>query len=492
MAKNPKKPKTISKDFEILLSPWEGMVTSQDAYTIPETMSVWIEGLPKLTGAIEGVLKPEVKYTHDSTILDYFVFWLSNEFHAILDGNNLTFLDTSFNSVGSFASSDSKCDYALQGNTAVWVVTRNFLITFDGTTVYNLTGRSVLGDTICYWKGRIFIGKDRTITFSVPDPDYTNATNPFDTSAGAGYIIINIGSFNRILGLIPKEDSIYILTDNNILALLGTTISNDPTQWYLAEVISGYGVTGIRKWVKYEHTIYYHSNIGIVSIIATAPEKIDDAITNITGTIDGISYFVYDGIPYIAILAESFFSPPNKAIYCYNLLFKKWFALSLSFSVISSYQNLTYGVQEKSISKFFASGEYLPIKVKTKTFFNLDQLYYNLRTVYLYGRGNNNVSCKIYDETSRQVEFNYNQMGLISNAFLFSNSYGNFLFYNNTGHFLFAQTPGFFLNTYKQHSINYQGQRMKQFSLLLESEDLGVYTEFINLKVKGTLGARYV
>jgi len=492
MAKNPKKPKTISKDFEISLSPWEGLVTSQDPFTIPENMALWIEGLPKLTGSIEGVLKPLVKYTHGSTILDHFVFQLSDEFHAILDGSYLTFLNSSFTSVTSFATSISKCDYSLQGSSAVWLVTRTLLVTFNGTTVYNLTGRSVLGDAICYWKGRIFIAKDRTITFSVPDPDYTNATNPFDVAAGAGYITINIGSFSKILGLVPKEDSIYVLTDNNIIALLGTTISNDPTQWYLAEVISGYGLTAIRKWVRYEHTIYYHSNIGVVSIIATAPEKIDDAITNITGAIDGIGYFIYSGVPYIAIIAESFFSPPDKAIYCYNLLFKKWFALSLNFSIISSYQNTTYGVQGSSISKFFASDKYSPVKIKTRTFFNLDQLYYNLRTVHLYGRGNNVINCKIYDETSHQVEFNYNQMGLISNAFLFYNSYGDFLFFNSMGDFLFAQTPGFFLNTYKQYSMGYRGQRMKQFFLLLESDDNGVYAELINLKIKGTVGARYV
>jgi hypothetical protein len=33
---------------------------------------------------------------------------------------------------------------------------------------------------------------------------------------------------------------------------------------------------------------------------------------------------------------------------------------------------------------------------------------------------------------------------------------------------------------------------MKQFFLLLESDDNGVYAELINLKIKGTVGARYV
>jgi len=487
-----KKPKTISKEFEISLAPWEGMVTSQDPFTIPDNASLWIEGLPKLTGAIEGVPKPLTKYTHNATILDYFSFPLADSYHCLLDGTSLYFLNKNFVPVTSFSTSASKCDYGLQGSSAVWVVSGSFLITFDGTNVYNLSGRNVFGDAICYWKGRIFIGNNRTINFTVPDPDYTNVNNPFSTANGAGFITINIGSFSKIRALVPKEDSIYIFTDNNILVLLGTTISNDPTQWYLTEVVSGHGLTGIRKLVKYEHTIYYHSNIGIMSIIATAPEKIDDAITNLTGSISGITYFVYNGIPYIAVTAQSYNNPSSNAVYCYNLLFGKWFALPTDVENISTCQNITYGAKGTDIVQFFSSGYYYPVKIKTKTFFNLEQLYYNLRTIYLYGRGSNVIDCTVYDETSHQVNFTYQQSGLVSNTFLFSNSYGDFLFSNDYGHFLLAQTPGFFLNAYRNYLTGYMGVRMKQFYLTIEAEDNGVYTELINVKVKGTIGARYV
>ena len=484
--------KTISKEFEISIAPWDGMVTSQDPFSIPENSSLWIEGLPKLTGAIESVPKPSTKYTHSATILDYFSFQLSDTYHCFLDGAKLYFLNKTFVPIANYSTTASKCDYGLQGSSAVWVVTRDFLITFDGSTIYNLSGRNVFGDAICYWKGRIFIGKDRTITFTVPDPDYTNVNDPFDTSGGAGFITINIGSFSQIRALIPKEDSIYIFTDNNILALLGTTISNDPTQWYLTEIVSGHGLTGIRKLIKYEHTIFYHSNLGVMSIVATAPEKIDDTITNLTNSISGIAVFIYNGIPYVAVIAQSYINPSNNVIYCYNLLFSKWYALPTDIEHISTCQNNTYGAKGTDIIKLFDANTYYPVKVKTKTFFNLEQLYYNLRTIYLYGRGNNLIDCAVYDETSKQTIFNYQQMGLVSNSFLFYNSYGSFLFYNPEGPFMFAQTPGFFLNTYKNYSSGYTGLRMKQFYLTLESQDNGVYTEFISVKIKGTIGARYV
>ncbi len=487
---NPKKkPETIAKEFDIEINPWEGLIVSQDPWTIPETSSIWVEGLPKLTGTIEGVLAPLLRYTHTATIQDYFYFKLTNDFHGLLDGSNLVFLDNTFVSVGSFATTDIKCDFALQGSSAIWVVTRNFLVTFDGTTVRNLSGRNVKGDAICYWKGRIFIGKDRTIAFSVPNPDYTNVNNPFDTANGAGYITINIGSFSKILALIPKEDSIYIITDNNIIGLLGTTISNDPTQWYLTEILSGYGISGVRKYTKYEHTIYCHTNKGMLSLVATAPDSIDDAISNITVSVDDVSYFVYKNIPYVTCISNSYMNPDVKTVYCYNLLFKKWFTIPVEAKVLSSFGADSYIASGSKIKKLFGGSTYLPVKVKTKTFFNTSNIYFNLRRIYLYGRGNSSINCKVINEAGVEHSLERESPYTV-NSFLFNNSYGNFLFSNSWGDFLYGQSPEFFLNQYKQS--NELGFRLKQFTILLEEEDTKEYSELINLRVKGTLGARYM
>jgi len=471
MADRRKKKQTIAKEFEITITPWEGMVFSQDPYTIPDNMAVWIEGLPKLTGAIEavpyysslvGVMNPR----------QIRAFSLSNDYICVLRFGPLNIFAI-YRSDGSCAGEIqapiSKFDIAVQGNTACWITGRGqsgetFLRTFDGTYLRDLGQYGVDGNAICYWKGRIFVGRDRTLIFSVPNPDYTGGTNPFNTANGAGYIDINLGSFSKILALIPKEDSIYILTNNNIIALLGTTISNDPTQWYLTEIMSGYGITDTGMWTKYEHTIYYHSPVGVLSLIATVPEKIDDAVTIRTGVpqyVRDIGWFVYQGVPYLAVISERFdFS--GYAIYCYNILTRKWYAIPIDCSSITSIRDITYVATNTAILKLFgSSSSYYGVKVLSKVFFNDANIYYNIRKIHLYGRGGSNINLNFINETRQQTLLTCNTLS----------------------------NPDFFLNTYYFNQT--LANRCKQFQLSFGQTD-AQYSELISVKIKGTLGARYV
>jgi len=476
MADRRKKKQTIAKEFEITITPWEGMVFSQDPYTIPENMAVWIEGLPKLTGAIEAV--PYCSFLVGVTNpMHIRAFSLSDDYICVLrfDQQNMVYYCGIYRSDGSCEGDvrtplvKPKFDIAVQGNTACWITGRGqpdrpFLRTFDGTYYRDLVQYGVDGDAICYWKGRIFVGKDRTLIFSVPNPDHTGATNPFDTANGAGYIDINLGSFSKILALIPKEDSIYILTNNNIIALLGTTISNDPTQWYLTEIMSGYGISDAGMWTKYEHTIYYHSPVGVLSLVATVPEKIDDAVTIRTGVpqyVRDIGWFVYQGVPYLAVISERFdFS--EHAIYCYNILTKKWYAIPINCSSITSIRDITYIATNTSILKLFgSSSSYYGVKVMSKVFFNDANIYYNIRKIHLYGRGDPSIGLKFIDESRQQTLLTCNTLS----------------------------NPDFFLNTY--YFTQALANRCKQFQLVFEQSD-SQYSELISVKIKGTLGARYV
>jgi hypothetical protein len=508
MADRRKKKQTIAKEFEITITPWEGMVFSQDPYTIPDNMAVWIEGLPKLTGAVESPPKSVSYFVPSfvtSDILHLRAFSLTNDYFCLSYYDETVGYCLAFyrgtDHVGHCASfgQTGKFDIALQGNTACWITGRaiaghTFLRTFNGTNIYNLENYGIDGDAICYWKGRVFIGKDRTLIFSVPNPDYTGTTNPFNTANGAGYISINIGSFNKILALIPKEDSIYILTDNNIIALLGTTISNDPTQWYLTEIVSSFGITGVGRWVKYEHTIYYHSPFGIISLVATAPEKIDDAITPVTAISDSIrdiSYFVYEGIPYIAVVAKRYgiTNSTDNVIYCYNLLTKRWYVIPENCVTMTTLGNTSYVAVGNEVKKMFQSSNYMKIKVLSKIFFNDANIYYNLRRVYLYGRGNSEIDLSIigdYGSSYVSSKSEYRQP-----IFVFQTPSGNFIFNDNYSNYLtFGQIAlSFFLNAY--YFSNGYSNRYKQFQLQLE-QDSSNYSELISIKIKGTLGARYV
>lgn len=469
-----KKKISLVNPFSINMQPWNGMVTSQDPYTISEDTSVWINGLPKLTGAIEAVPLPQQVYSHTTTVKFFFTFELSgSQYFAILDGSYLRFFNSFFTEIARFATSADICDYCIQDNSYLWVVTRSFLITFDGSTIYNLTSYNILGDAICYWKGRIFIGKDRTLTFSVPNPNATGTTNPFNTASGAGYIGLTVSVFAFIYALIAKEDSIYIFTDKSIITMIGTTISNDPSQWYITEIVKDVGITGIRKYVTYEHDVYFHSIYGVHRITATVPNKIDDAITNITSSINALSLMNYNQITYIVVSATSFIDNSKKALYCYNTLNNRWYALSIEADCISYHLNKYYISSGNTIYKMFASSNYLPLEVKTKVFFNVENFYYNIKNIVLYGRGN-------YDYVSNFINLVY------------GSNETNLIFITQSSQLIsFSQQADFWIAVYKPIATAPYSYRVKQFQLYLK-QNSNYYSELINITVNGTIGARYV
>lgn len=469
-----KRKKGLVNSFSINIQPWNGIITSQDPYTIPEDTAVWIDGLPKLTGAIENIPLPQEVYSHSENISYFFTFELSgNQYYAILDGSYLRFYNSSFSQIVTFSTSSSICDYCVQDNQYLWVTTRDFLIVFNGTQIYNLTTHGVTGDAICYWKGRIFIGKDRTITFSVPSPNPTSGDNPFNTSQGAGAIGLTVSIFSYIYALIPKEDSIYIFTDRSIVALLGTTISNDPTQWYLTEIVKDLGITGIRRYVTYGHEVYFHTLYGIHKIIATTPEKIDDAITNITSTIYSIELIDYNQITYIVVSSKNFLEPTKKALYCYNTLNNKWYALSIEAERLTHSLNNYYFSKGNKIYKMFTSSSYNSLEIKSKIFFNIENVYYNIKNIVLYGRGNS-------DYVSNFINLVYGK------------SDDNLIFVTQNSQLLsITQQGDFWIAVYKPTNTAPFNYRTKQFQLYLKQGN-NFYSELINITINGTVGARYV
>ena len=481
-----KKKAGLTKSFEINIQPWEGIITSQDPYTIPDNVATWISGLPKLTGSIEAVQAPSELYNHTSNIKDLFSFQIgNNQYFCFLDGEKLRFTDNLLSLIASYDTTQEICDYTVQENQYVWVTSRSFLIAFDGSSIYNLTTHNITGDAICYWKGRIFIAKDRTIVFSVPNPNPTSSSNPFNTSLGAGAITITVGEFSKIYALIPKEDSIYIFTDRNIISLIGTTISNDPNQWYITEIVHEIGMTGVRKYIRLEHSIYFHTSLGIYKIIATVPEKIDDAISNLTGQIYGISNMTYKGIPYIAVSTKHPIYEDMNALLCYNILNGKWYGIDVNSSALAFFANNTYYASGRSIYRLFGKENvYLPIKLKSKTYYNLENTYFNIKDVVAYGRG---ASYYNFDKFTESVVYKIPKL-------MWQTDNGDIIVFSqtNTAINLYFDLPiDFWINVYKPKYTTPFATRVEEFNFYLE-QLTETPSELVSLKVRGNIGGRYV
>lgn len=376
---------------------------------------------------------------------------------------------------------DKKCDYAVQDNAYCWIVTRNNLFTFNGTTIYNLSNLGITGDAICYWKGRIFIARDRTLMFSVPNPNPTGSPNPFDVGQGAGAIQLGISQFSQILALVPKEDAIYLFTDRSIISLVGTTISNDPTSWYMTEVVRELGIVDKRRYVVDGKTVYFQTPLGIYSIIATSPEKIDDAITDLTDRAVAISKLSYKQVPYIAVIAPSAVDQGQNAVYCYNLLTKRWYALDISGGMLVNDVADTFVVSDRYIYKLFDATSYMPLVVRSKVYFSVDNVYFNLKNVVLYGRGS-------YQYAQDFISLVF---GAQQDKILFRTDQGSLTIISSQGDFWYAVLkPAIVLPYNPQPTTQYQ-MRVKQFQIEIRQTD-SAYSELINIAINGTIGARYV
>ncbi|MDW7973275.1 MAG: hypothetical protein RMI01_08765, partial [Thermodesulfovibrio sp.] len=473
----PPKKKQLVNRFSTALQPWEGLITSQDPYSISEKACVWIEGLPKLTGAIE-TPPASSQVLSLSSIKYYFNAYINGIYHVVLTGSNIVFYNSNFNQVASTSMTDEICDWCVQDNQYLWVVTRNKLIAFNGTTIYDLSSANVFGDTICYWKGRVFIAKDRTITYTVPNPNPSGSVSAiFNTSQGAGYIMPSAGEYSKIYALVPKEDTIFIFTNMNIMGLIGTTISNDPTQWYIAELSSGVGITGIRKYAVIEHTIYFHSQMGMYGIIATLAQKIDDAITNVTQNVKAVGFFQYNQQPYLAVIAPKHIGE-GYAMYCYNVLLKKWYALNIDAISICTCDNVTtyYTIGNKIYKLFGSNNSYLPLKVVSKRFFNAEGVYYNIRSLFLYGRGSDRYEVK----GALNMQRNYNVKGYRGLIFMGENQF----IFGSGGSGMILQQRDFFNLVFYPLNDPFS-KRFDEFDFTIEQQTTD-YSELILVKFTGT------
>ncbi|MFN4132285.1 MAG: hypothetical protein ACK4GE_04310 [Caldimicrobium sp.] len=128
------------------------------------------------------------------------------------------------------------------------------------------------GDCILVWQGRVFIANDNIVQYSV-------ALNPEDfTGQGSGYFDL-AQSFPvlklKVKKLVPYVGDLIIVGDNAILSLSGTTVSNDPSNWYLVQITDTVGIENNCIAIVYNNVLYMQNEKGIYRGIPTSLEKID-------------------------------------------------------------------------------------------------------------------------------------------------------------------------------------------------------------------------
>jgi hypothetical protein len=92
------------------------------------------------------------------------------------------------------------------------------------------------GTCLASFKGRLFIGNGKILHFSgasITDPSFED--DPFSSTNGGGYLILNYPYVSKICYLLPWEDMLYIFTDGGVYILTVSLASNSPSTFYIID-----------------------------------------------------------------------------------------------------------------------------------------------------------------------------------------------------------------------------------------------------------------
>jgi hypothetical protein len=500
--------KGVLRNFQAQIAGWKGMITSVDPLEVGDEYSIWIEGLPKVSGALVSPPSPSLVFNHTSNIVQFCYFVLGNgSYFAILDTANVLNLYSSAGSlITTYASFGSSFVWCLQGNKYCYFSNGAHLIAFNGSSIYDLTSGNIYGNAMCYWKGRLFVAMGTVLNYSVISCDPTAGAAAFwNTTNGAGNIDLStVSSFVSINALDPKIDTIYCYTNNTIIAMIGTSTTNSPSLWYFQELIKNMGVSN-QNFLKTVNNVTYFCSVGsatgqmgVQAMTSSMPQKIDVAISNVLLQ-SYVDYFVFNGLEYIGFIGQSLYSS-NNVLYCYSTIFQNWFVLNLSFNItgISTYQSQTFVTAGSSVYLLFGGSAYLPINIITKKI-DLGQIIVNknISKLYLKGIGDKNYNCILNSNSINSVPFSAPTPLVLEYSYMFNNTSNSFKFNNNLSKtFLFqvvVTTPSaqnaveFFTKYYLPSGL---ATPSTWFQLQITNATTN-YSELISCLVGGWLGRSY-
>jgi hypothetical protein len=190
---------------------------------------------------------------------------------------------------------------------------------------------AVNGTCLASFKGRLFIGDGKVLHFSsasITDPSFTG--NPFDSTNGGGYLILNYPQVSKICYLLPWEDMLYIFTDGGLYVLTVSLASNSPSTFYIIDTGINYDFSKAKILQIGNRTIIV-SSVGMFFLSGMNLERFDwvvaDQLSNLDFLNAGCGYYQGQGfifVPYVnqdktltySIEHAQFFYLPFRVINC--------------------------------------------------------------------------------------------------------------------------------------------------------------------------------
>jgi hypothetical protein len=196
------------------------------------------------------------------------VAWSANTAYAVgqivANGSYYYWCITAGTSGSSAPSWTTTPGTIVKDNTVVWVCfsVSNGLLTLNPT----LTSSSII-----VYQGRVFISQNRNIQYSAPLSfiDWTS------TNGGGTFSIASPNLKQKIVKLVAYMNNIYVIGDHAVIAITGTTITNDPSQWFIMEIFNTTGSIYPNSVINFNNVIYLVNEYGMWEIASSQSQKVD-------------------------------------------------------------------------------------------------------------------------------------------------------------------------------------------------------------------------
>lgn len=337
-------PKKTSEemDHEYVVKDFNGVNTQASRTAIAENEFAWLENVMPVgfanlkavpyqgapVAAIPAVTINLMRYVNIN-LTDYEICVTSGG--AIYAVNLATFAVTSIRPAGTLTGTVAISQWK---NERILVIAGNGYFDWDGTTWTSdggTTGAPSAGSTIVTFAGRVWVGNDRTVSFSAPN-SYTDFTS---TNSGGSFIITDETLHSNINAMVTANNFLYVFGDASVNVIsdvrLGTG-SPVPTLFSNTNISALIGTNLPLSVFPYYRTIAFATRYGFYALYGATPQKISDNLDGIIPLIDFTKPVSGDVANIFSILTMCFcfnYKDPAGARPLLAMFFnKKWFFCS--------------------------------------------------------------------------------------------------------------------------------------------------------------------
>lgn len=131
-----------------------------------------------------------------------------------------------------------------------------------------------LGNAIAVFEARVWLGKNRTVTFTAP-----NSFSNFTGADGAGTTVITDEAFpGTIIAFTSALEQLWIAGQAAFEAIANVSTTGGTTTFSITNIVSGIGTNNPNSVIGYFRALVFSSPTGIFALSGVTPQKLSDKL----------------------------------------------------------------------------------------------------------------------------------------------------------------------------------------------------------------------